>query len=168
MEAAMSKRPREESQSWQDWCDAFRKEYNEVRPHEALNMDVPAQHWKPSERGYRRDPPAWEYAEPERVRRVGANGGIRMGGRSYFISRAFIGELVEVLVCRKSVRQWDERAVVLTCRKPVYYCQTPLQELDLKTGTSHALDYGQLARLRIQGIPGAGQARGLCPCDPRI
>ena len=80
MERAMQKRPKRESQSWQVWLDAHRQEHNHVRPHEALKMDVPAQHWKPSPRPFQRDPPPWNYADTQKVRLVRENGGISLNG----------------------------------------------------------------------------------------
>ncbi len=40
----------------QDWLDDFRREYNEVRPHEALAMKTPASLWIPSRRPYNPNP----------------------------------------------------------------------------------------------------------------
>ena len=45
----------------QTWLDEFRWEHNHLRPHEALGMETPASHWRPSERRYDPNPPAWEY-----------------------------------------------------------------------------------------------------------
>jgi len=43
----------------QRWLDAFRSEYNQLRPHEALGMKTPASIWQPSPRSYNANPPAW-------------------------------------------------------------------------------------------------------------
>ena len=42
-------------QKAQEWLDAYRWEYNHVRPHKALGMQTPATRWRPSPRRY--DPP---------------------------------------------------------------------------------------------------------------
>jgi transposase InsO family protein len=39
----------------------FQRVYNEERPQEALGMNVPRQHYRPSPRSYQPQPPAWEY-----------------------------------------------------------------------------------------------------------
>ena len=74
--------------------DAFRREYNEVRPHEALDQTTPASHYTPSPHPYTgrlREP---EYAEADAVRRVRCNGEIRWRGRLVFIGEALVGEPV--------------------------------------------------------------------------
>ena len=61
--------------------DAFRRDYNEVRPHEALGQTTPASHYAPSRRTMPevlRDP---EYADDFEVRRVGSNGYISWSGQ---------------------------------------------------------------------------------------
>jgi transposase InsO family protein len=138
MEAAMRRRPKREGQSWQSWLDAHREEHNHVRPHEALNMDVPAQHWSPSARRFEPDPRPWDYADPANVRLVRQNGSIALGGGCYFVSRALIGEHVRLQFL-------DDRVVV-------YFCRTPVREFDLETGSSHHVDFGQLRAARSQAL----------------
>jgi transposase InsO family protein len=138
LEAAMFKRGKPDAQSWQQWLDGFRQQYNHVRPHEALNLDVPAQHWHRSPRSFQPYPPAWEYGDPINVRKVRENGGISVRGQSYFVSRAFIGEPVQM--------QWLENRIL------VWFCNTLIREFDLRSGHSHAIDYGQWSRARTQGL----------------
>lgn len=152
MEAAMRKRPKPGAQSWQAWLDAHRQEHNHVRPHEALNMDVPAQHWSPSLRPFERDPRPWEYADPENVRLVRQNGSIGLGGRCYFVSRALIGERVQL--------EFLEDRVV------VYFCRTPVREFDLETGSSHHFDFGQFRRARTQALLATPVPGGSAPATP--
>jgi transposase InsO family protein len=140
LEAAMLKRPKAEQQGWQPWLDAFRQEYNQVRPHEALGMEVPAQRWRSSPRRYQSNPPAWDYSDPANVRTVQQNGGIQAGGRNYFVSRALIGESVQM--------QWLEDRIV------VYFCHTLVREFDLRSGSSHGIDFGQMDRARTQALLG--------------
>jgi len=138
LEAAMVKRGKPEGADWQPWLDAFRQEYNHVRPHEALGMDVPAQHWQPSSRGFEPEPSAWDYPDPANVRKVRQNGGISLQSRIYFVGRALIGESVQL--------QWVEDRIL------VYFCNTIVREFDLQTRSSHAVNYGQLDRVRTQGL----------------
>jgi transposase InsO family protein len=138
LEEAMCKRGKVAEQSWQEWLDAYRDEYNHVRPHEALGMDVPAQHWAPSARTYLEDPKVWDYPEPADVRKVRENGGISLKGSSYFIGRAFIGEYVQLEFLEKTVLVW--------------FCRTLVRELDMQTKTSYCLDYGQFDKARSQGL----------------
>ncbi len=78
MESAMRKQPKPEQQSWQAWLDAHRQEHNHIRPHEALQMEVPAQHWQASPRQFQPDPPPWSYADAPLVRLVRENGGVSL------------------------------------------------------------------------------------------
>jgi transposase InsO family protein len=152
MEAAMCKRPKPEAQSWQTWLDAHRQEHNHVRPHEALNMDVPAQHWSPSTRLFQRHPPPWNYEHPENVRLVRQNGSIGLGGRCYFVSRALIGERVQLTFL-------DDRVVV-------YFCRTPVRQFELESGSSHHFDFGQFRRARTHALLSRPNPGGSAPATP--
>jgi hypothetical protein len=57
----------------QQWLDAYRQEYNQVRPHEALGMQTPASRWRKSVRGYDPHPAPWQYREEPRVVKVGSS-----------------------------------------------------------------------------------------------
>jgi len=75
--------------------DAFRRLFNEERPHEALGQTPPAQHYNPpatrSYSGRLREP---EYAADHLVRRVRHNGEIKWCNELIFISEALVGEPV--------------------------------------------------------------------------
>jgi transposase InsO family protein len=135
LEAAMRKRPKLAEQSWQAWLDQYRQQHNHVRPHEALQMEVPAQRWKPSPRAFEPHQKPFDYPDPAQVRKVRENGGVSLRGHSYFISRAFIGENVQLEFV-------DDRVVV-------WFCRTLVREFDLRTGASHSVDH-QYAR--TQGL----------------
>lgn len=138
LEAAMSKRPKPDRQSWQAWLDAYRQEHNHVRPHEALRMDVPAQHWEPSRRAFQQEHKLWEYSDPVHVRKVRENGGVSFRGQSYFVSRALIGENVQM-------EFFEQRAMV-------WFCRTLVREFDLQTGASYSVGEQNLQRARTQGL----------------
>jgi transposase InsO family protein len=138
LELALRKRPRPEASSWQSWLDAYRQEYNYLRPHEALQMSVPADRWVPSSRPYREHPPEFDYPDPVNVQRIGPNGNVVVKGRSYFISQVFKGENVQLQFL-------EHRAIV-------YFYQTIIRELDLAAGTSHYFDLGQAQKARTRGL----------------
>lgn len=138
LEAALRKRPKPAGQDWQTWLDAYRQEYNYLRPHEALGMDVPARHWKPSLRRFEPEPKAWDYADPQLVRKVRQNGGISWGGQCYFISRALIGEPVQLQFVGDTVLVW--------------FCRTLVREFNLQTKTSSLVDFGQIDQARTHGL----------------
>jgi len=71
--------------------DAFRRVYNQERPHEALGLDVPAQHYRASPRAFPE-----RLAEPvhqpgDRLRRVYHDGAVGFLGRRVKLSQAFAG-----------------------------------------------------------------------------
>ena len=76
------------SQDRQSWLDAYRWEYNYVRPHEALGMKTPASVWKKSPRCYDPNPPPWEYAAGAKVLKLDGRGKVDAYGMRWCISRA--------------------------------------------------------------------------------
>lgn len=60
--------------------------YNNERPHEAINMDVPADHYKPSSRPYCEKPPSWDYESGGCHCHVKSSGYITFDGQGYFLS----------------------------------------------------------------------------------
>lgn len=74
--------------------DAFRRVFNEERPHEALGQTPPARHYHPPPRSYSGRPRAPDYPDGEAVRRVRRNGEIKWRGELVFLSRVLVGEPV--------------------------------------------------------------------------
>jgi transposase InsO family protein len=75
--------------------DAFRQEYNQERPHEALGQRPPASVYVPSSRDYpERMPPRGGYPEDWAKRRVRPGGRIRWQGQEVNITRALCGREV--------------------------------------------------------------------------
>ncbi len=75
--------------------EQWRKHYNQQRPHEALNQQVPARFYHPSRRRVPTKLPPWHYPTPNwEVRRVHTKGQIKWQGRLRFIGRAFIGQWI--------------------------------------------------------------------------
>lgn len=74
--------------------NVFRQEYNEIRPHEALDMARPAQLYQPSPRVMPDKLPQLEYPDRFEVRYVSANGGIRWKKDWVNVTSAIIGEYV--------------------------------------------------------------------------
>lgn len=74
--------------------DDWRNIYNLQRPHESLDMAVPASRYRLSPRCYKEQLPQIEYAPNDIVRKVQDGGWISYRNREYRISRAFKGERV--------------------------------------------------------------------------
>jgi len=74
--------------------DLFHQEYNNNRPHEALGQDVPAIHYRHSERLYRNKPLSPEYDYGFTVRQVRSSGDIKINGMAYFLTELLKGEHV--------------------------------------------------------------------------
>lgn len=72
--------------------DAFRREFNEERPHEGIALQVPAALYTASPRPYPARLPAVEYPGSWGVRRVRSNGEIRWAGALLYVSAALRGE----------------------------------------------------------------------------
>jgi transposase InsO family protein len=97
--------------------DPFRDRYNLVRPHEALQLDTPAQHYQPSNRPFLEELPPIEYDDPKWVRIVQGGGRIWYQGRHYRVGKALVALPVrlhptevddhfEVFFCNTKIREF--------------------------------------------------------------
>jgi len=77
--------------------DEFRREYNEVRPHEALEMDTPASRYHRSQRMFNPDPTEWEYPMGANVTRLNSRGMLSVGQNRFFVCEALAGERVQII-----------------------------------------------------------------------
>ena len=67
----------------------YRDFYNNKRPHMALDLEVPASRYRPSDRKYPTTIKAWEYADDLKIHNVKSSGYITIRGQGYFLSEAF-------------------------------------------------------------------------------
>jgi transposase InsO family protein len=74
--------------------DRFRRDYNEERPHEALQQEPPASVYTPSRRRLPERLPPLEYPGHLEVRRVSSGGCVAWRGAPVFISETLSGEWV--------------------------------------------------------------------------
>jgi hypothetical protein len=125
MERALTHRGVPE-QDHQQWLDAFRREHNHIRPHEALGMQTPASRWQPSPRRYNPNPPAWEYPEGAWTLKIDTHGTIDIHDQSYRIAKSLIGERVRIVEAEQ--------------RLLIYYCNTLIRELDPATRRSTIIE----------------------------
>ena len=106
----------------QAWLDAYRSEYNQVRPHEALGMKTPASVWRPSARRYDPHPPPWVYPEGAWTLKVDCQGTIDIQGRRCRIGKTLAGE-------RVMIQPIEQRCLV-------FYCSTLVREINPSTQRS--------------------------------
>ena len=74
--------------------ERWRSVYNTQRPHEALELAVPASRYQPSSRDYVETIAPFEYAPGDLVRRVQQGGHVSLLGRAVKVPKAFRGKTV--------------------------------------------------------------------------
>ena len=98
--------------------DPWREVYNTQRPHEALNLAVPASRYRVSDRPFPETLPPLEYAPDVAVRRASTKGVIKFESRAIRVSQAFASQplgvratptsgVYEVLYAYQVVGQFD-------------------------------------------------------------
>ena len=100
--------------------DPWRDEYNTQRPHEALQLAVPASRYQVSPRPYVESPALWDYGPGAVTRKVCGNGRISFRGREYKIGKPFRGRSV-------GLRPSDADGLY-----GVYFCRTQIRRIDLR------------------------------------
>jgi len=66
----------------------YRDFYNNERPHHALQLDTPAQHYSPSPRRLPESISEWDYGEGCALRKIKSTGYFSYGSQGYFLSEA--------------------------------------------------------------------------------
>jgi len=90
--------PAKDRRTQQRELERFRQEYNQVRPHEALNLQTPASLYVASEREYPRRVPEVEYPATMLVRSVHSHGHFRWKNRhDVFLSEVLWSERIGLL-----------------------------------------------------------------------
>lgn len=96
LKAATATPPAATIRAQQQRFDAFREEYNYLRPHEALGQQPPMTWYVLSPRSYPRCLAEPSYAEADQVRRVRHNGEIRWSSGTIYVSHLLVGEPVGI------------------------------------------------------------------------
>jgi transposase InsO family protein len=110
---------------WQQDFTEIRQTYNQRRPHEALNMNVPASRYRPANRKYQSTPLEWEYPAGSTVHRLNSQGQLWWNHRYLFVCRALAGECVRI-------EQLNQKLVI-------GFRHMWIREIDAATGRSVAL-----------------------------
>lgn len=96
--------------------DAFREEYNKVRPHESLDMGTPSENHIRSEREHKERKSRYDYPIGYKVLKITRSGSIRWGGHHWvYISRAAIGLTIGLQEIGNGVWKVYYRNVILGC-----------------------------------------------------
>ena len=103
----------------------FRQEYNEIRPHEALDMAVPADRYRPGSRTYRPTPPEWIYPNDGDLLGLNSQGCLTYQSHRHFVCEALASELV---FCQ----EFDNKLLVS-------YRGMHIREINLATGRTTPL-----------------------------
>jgi len=89
LKQATAKPPKATVRLQQQAFHDFQSEYNQQRPHEALNNQTPQACYVASPRAYPRRVPQLEYGDEMQVRRVSQQGSVKWAGERTFISEVF-------------------------------------------------------------------------------
>lgn len=100
--------------------DHWRDVYNLQRPHESLDMQVPAERYQPSRRQYKHNLAPIEYAPDDQVRKVQHGGWISFKGKEYSVAKAFYRQ-------RIALRPTDTDGLY-----DVYFCNQKIDQIDCK------------------------------------
>jgi transposase InsO family protein len=119
--------------------DAFRAEFNTLRPHEALGQVPPASCYWGSPRSYPAAVADPVYRADEAVRRVRSNGEIKWGGDLIFVSECLAGEPVGISETESG--DWLVR-----------FASVPLGTIARKTGKLCRIGAGRPARSNTEQI----------------
>jgi transposase InsO family protein len=106
--------------------DQFRREYNEQRPHEALDMQTPASCYAPSPREFPARVREPEYGSSMLVRRVYPRGQFFWKYEDIFLSKTLMGEKI-------GLEAIDDRWYT------IYFADFALAQFDSRTRTVHRL-----------------------------
>lgn len=94
LKEAATRPPSANMTAQQQRLDRFRAEYNEQRPHEALDQNTPASCYSPSLRAYPERLPELHYPDYFEVRKVSSNGVVYWHNKMVYVSHLLKGELV--------------------------------------------------------------------------
>jgi transposase InsO family protein len=100
--------------------DQWRDAYNTERPHEALQMETPIQHYRISPRAFPDTLPAIDYAPGDEIRKVQAQGWVDFHGRPLRLSKALRGQPVAFRANPHADGKWS-----------VFFCRQKIIDIDL-------------------------------------
>jgi transposase InsO family protein len=127
--------------------DRWREVYNHQRPHEALDMSVPATRYNLSVRSFPETLPSLDYGPTDIVRSIGTNGNLRIKGREIPFCQAFRGQRVALRPTQDD-GQFD-----------IFYAHQRVGRLDLRTNVAFCTTSSR------HHVPDESNAKGLPVVD---
>jgi len=122
LKAETTRPPGEDMAEQEDRFDGFRYEFDYERPHAALSLDCPCEHYTPSPRVMPKALPEPSYPGHYELRRVRHNGEIKLKGKKWYLSLALTGQML-------GLEEVDEDAW------SIYLDRFLLARLDVRSGT---------------------------------
>ena len=114
--------------------DRWRNVYNHQRPHQALDLAVPSERYRPSERCFPEALPPIEYGPGDIVRKADQEGDIRFKSRRIRLGKPFRGELI-------ALRPTTEDGVF-----SIHFCTQRIGAIDLRAVATSACGLVDIAR----------------------
>jgi putative transposase len=96
LKAEVQSNPARNSRQQQYVLDAWREQFNTIRPHRALKMRTPAECYTVSERSYQNAQKPFRYEPSMELRKVGARGAIWWKGTRHFVAGALARETIAI------------------------------------------------------------------------
>jgi transposase InsO family protein len=120
----LSRRRFDDLDDCQRGFDDWRRTYNQDRPHDALELDTPAQRYQPSRWSFSSASAPIEYGPDDAVRKVQQGGILHFGNREFRVGKAFRRQRVAV---RPTTQDgvWD-----------VVFCRTRIAWINVREQTS--------------------------------
>lgn len=103
--------------------DQWRAVYNHIRPHQALQMAVPASRYQPSPRRFPDALPSIEYGPDDTVAKVMSLGVVHLLGHTMHVSKALQGHYIAARPCDEQDGVYD-----------LYFAHHRLARIDLREG----------------------------------
>ena len=131
--------------------DSWRHRYNHHRPHQAIDMAVPSERYRPSDRTFPESLPPIEYGAGDIVRKVDRAGDISFRNRRIRLGKPFRGEWI-------ALRATTEDGVF-----GIHFCTHTIGTIDLRTATAAACGLVDIAPTACPG----GEAATAMPTTPQ-
>jgi transposase InsO family protein len=142
--------PAEDWRSQQRELDRFRRDFNQVRPHEALDMQTPASVYEPSPRPYPARVPEVEYPDGMEVRSVKSHGVFRWKKKDIFLTEVLWGEPIGLMPLGEG-------------RFTIYFAHLPLVHFDATRAKLVGLNNPAWPKAKNQNLPDKEKVSAMCP-----